>query len=406
MTSSRLRSLARRLRPGAERRRQLEEQLARCGGQLSQREDELSRAHAELSEVRSELTRVRGRLEQASAMRAVVDAPNAMPRAVLPPAVQDRLRSAGFRNTGGTKKGDPRAYASFVAKLFEVRRYTYAVQQTGLPHPRPVVSDRLSALALAASHGIGVPTIHGLWRAPEEIDLSGLPDTFVLKANRSAGSRGVIPLRRQPGHPDRYEVTDDSSRSLSASEVIDWVTSRPGLRGPWYAEEMLVGDDGSGSIPHDYKVYCFYGEIGGGFVRRTHTHFGVEGFSEGVRFRYFDHEGRDAVWRKERVDQSIPLSPQLPEILETARRLSRVAPLPFLRVDLYATTRGVVMGELTLGPGGNQYLRAEDDVRFGRLWERAQVRLESDLYTGARPYGLVAGDHPVPELLREFLPGA
>ena len=47
---------------------------------------------------------------------------------------------------------------------------------------------------------------------------------------------------------------------------------------------------------------------------------------------------------------------------------------------------------------------AEEDVRFGRLWERAQVRLESDLYTGARPYGLVAGDHPVPELLRPFLP--
>lgn len=404
MTSPRLRSLARRLRPGAERRRQLEERLDRCGDELSQREGELSEAHAELAEVRSELTRAERRLERARAMRAMVDAPGAMPRAVLPPAVQDRLRSAGFRNTGGTKKGDPRAYASFVAKLFEVRRYTYAVQQTGLPHPRPVVSDRLSALALAASHGIGVPTIHGLWHDPEEIDLSGLPDTFVLKANRSAGSRGVIPLRRQPGHPDRYEVTDDSSRSLSEAEVIAWVTTRPGLRGPWYAEEMLVGDDGSGSIPHDYKIYCFYGEIGGGFVRRTHTHFGVEGFAEGVRFRYFDDAGRDAVWRTERVDQSIPLSPQLPEILETARRLSRVAPLPFLRVDLYATTRGVVMGELTLGPGGKQYLRAEEDVRFGRLWERAQVRLESDLYTGARPYGLVAGDHPVPELLRPFLP--
>lgn len=126
MTSPRLRSLARRLRPGAERRRQLEQRLDRCGDELSQREGELSEAHAELAEVRSELTRAERRLERARAMRAMVDAPGAMPRAVLPPAVQDRLRSAGFRNTGGTKKGDPRAYASFVAKLFEVRRYTYA----------------------------------------------------------------------------------------------------------------------------------------------------------------------------------------------------------------------------------------------------------------------------------------
>ncbi|QQB63656.1 hypothetical protein I6I18_11695 [Kytococcus sedentarius] len=42
--------------------------------------------------------------------------------------------------------------------------------------------------------------------------------------------------------------------------------------------------------------------------------------------------------------------------------------------------------------------------RLGRMWERAQVRLEMDLASGARPYGIVAGDHPVPELLRPFLP--
>lgn len=42
--------------------------------------------------------------------------------------------------------------------------------------------------------------------------------------------------------------------------------------------------------------------------------------------------------------------------------------------------------------------------RLGRMWERAQVRLEMDLASGARPFGIVAGNHPVPELPWPFLP--
>ena len=134
------------------------------------------------------------------------------------------------------------------------------------------------------------------------------------------------------------------------------------------------------------------------------AHFGSPGWQEQIRFHYFDGEGTTYRWRDERADDSIPLSPLVPELLEAGRVLAKAVPLPFVRVDLYATTAGVVVGELTLGPGGDQYLRAEEDVRLGRMWERAQVRLEMDLASGARPYGIVAGDDPVPELLRPFLP--
>ncbi|WP_462418797.1 ATP-grasp fold amidoligase family protein [Kytococcus sp. Marseille-QA3725] len=344
------------------------------------------------------------RLERSNHLgRVVRDRPGAMPRVRLGTAVLERLRAAGFRHTGGTAKEDARSYASFVTKLFEVRRYTYIVRRLGAPHPRPEVANKLRTLALAASHGVGIPTIHGLWEDAREIDLAPLPDEFVLKANHGAGSRGVVPVRRVPGEPDTYRLTDDTDRVLSGAEVIAWVT-KDNLSGPWYAEELLVGDDGSGGIPHDYKLYCFYGEVAGGFVRRAGAHFGVEEFADEVRFHYFDGEGKDHVWRQERVDQSIPLSPQLPEILRSAQLLSTVVPLPFIRVDLYATTRGVVMGELTLGPGGAQYLRAEEDVRFGRMWDAAQVRLETDLFAGERPYDMVVGDHPVPELLQPYLP--
>ncbi|MFL0460548.1 ATP-grasp fold amidoligase family protein [Kytococcus sedentarius] len=292
-----------------------------------------------------------------------------------------------------------------MTKLFEVRRYSYRLKMLGNPpHPRPLVADKLRTMALGASYGIGVPTVYALWEHPEEIDLSGLPETFVVKANRGAGSMAVLPLRRVPGTTDRFELTDATARQLTAEEVVRHLTEGERRSGPWYAEQMLVADTPGDQLPPDYKLYCFYGEVGAGFARRVPAHFGSPGWQEQIRFHYFDGEGTTYRWRDERADDSIPLSPLMPELLGAGRVLAKAVPLPFVRVDLYATTAGVVVGELTLGPGGDQYLRAEEDARLGRMWERAQVRLEMDLASGARPYGMVAGDHPVPELLRPFLP--
>ncbi len=62
------------------------------------------------------------------------------------------------------------------------------------------------------------------------------------------------------------------------------------------------------------------------------------------------------------------------------------------------------MGELTLVPGGNQYYVTHQDVRMGRMWEEAEMRLQIDLSRKGRPFRNITGDHPVPENLRPYLP--
>ena len=91
-------------------------------------------------------------------------------------------------------------------------------------------------------------------------------------------------------------------------------------------------------------------------------------------------------------------------MLEHARVFSKAVPLPFVRVDLYGTTKGIVMGEITLLPGGNQHYIPVQDARLGKMWEEAEMRLQIDLARNGRPYAILPGEHPIPEILEPYAP--
>lgn len=336
--------------------------------------------------------------------RVVTDKPGSTPRADWSAGLVTSLADEGHVPSSGAAATDPRAYPSFVTHLYEARRYRARLAAQGLKgHPRREITKKLQNHALAASHGITPPVIHAVWRRAEEIDLSVLPDEFVVKSNGGAGSRGVYPLRRVDGEPDGYEVADQTRRRVTGAEVVAHLTSDPKLSGPWFAEELLVPDTGGDGLPQDVKLYAFYGQVGYGFARRAQVHGGVGVRRGRVEFRYVDGAGQDIEMRQEASDTDVPLTPLLSEMLEHARTLSLAVPLPFVRVDLYGTTRGVVMGELTLLPGGNQHYLTAQDARLGRLWEEAEMRLQMDL-VGGRPFAILPGDHPVPEILQPYLP--
>ncbi|WP_374928263.1 ATP-grasp fold amidoligase family protein [Kytococcus sedentarius] len=333
------------------------------------------------------------------------DAAGTTPRVEFAPDLVKALKKAGHEVSSGTTPGDPRGYGSFATHLLEARRYRKRLGDQGLKnHPRREIPKKLQNFALAASHGVQPPTILAVWRKAEEIDLSGLPDEFVLKSNGGAGSRGVHPLRRVPGKPDQFEVADDTRRPVTGAEVIRLLTTDAKLTGPWFAEELLVPEDGAAGLPSDIKMFAFYGEVGFGFARRAPLHRGVAGWQDAQQFRYFDGEGRDVEMRTIRSVREVALSPQLPQMLEHARTLSAAVPLPFVRVDLYGTTKGVVMGEITLLPGSHTDLLPLQDMRLGRMWEEAEMRFQIDVAVKGRPYAILAGDHPVPELLKPYLP--
>ncbi|MGQ7788289.1 ATP-grasp fold amidoligase family protein [Nesterenkonia sp. K-15-9-6] len=320
--------------------------------------------------------------------------------------------------------------SSFKGKLSSHMAAVNAAKLSGWQATTPALQlpYKLRSYALAQSHGIAVPRIHQVWSRTEDIRIpDDLPaDRVVLKADGGHSGLGVVPLRR----------TAEGWQTLTGRDTL--VDGRPGdrllsrlerARGPFFLESFLEpfaepfaqpfattdsragadhGAAGQGSadlalvgppqgaevrLPEDIKVYTAYGEIMQVLVMRTH---GVKVMNRS-RFtrRYFDAEARP-------LGEVLPGRPEDPEItapegwedlMEAARRLSIAVGLPFVRVDLYSTPDGPVLGELTPMPGGVQEYRLNHDLRLGAAWMRADLRLARDLARG-RPSGTLFGSEP------------
>lgn len=345
----------------ADRARELHTHRERLREQLADTERELERTQRTLAKVREEMRRAR-------AGESHVHLPESQ-------AAFMRLLKASRRASVPLRQADPASHDPV--------------------HPRRRLFSKLMNSALAASHGLRVAEPLAVWDRRIDIDLAGLPDAFVVKSSRGAGSRGVLPLHRVA--PGRYERAD-GERMYSTEEVVEQMGDRR-LSGPFFAEELLRPSDGN-PLPDDVKFYCCYGRVVHGMIRRVERH----GDDDSASFRYLDADGRDVAVSPREPSMQVRLPERYDEMVQWAQLLSRVAPVPFLRVDLYPTVDGIVFGELTLLPGGDHGFIAEHEGRLGREWEAAQIRLELDLASGSRPFAMVPGTHPVPDLLAPWLP--
>lgn len=246
---------------------------------------------------------------------------------------------------------------------------------------------KLRNLELAASHGVGVPEVYRVWPDLDSLDLSELPDEFVVKSDGGAGSVAVFPLARAA--QGRYRLVGAPGEYTAAELVARFRELGNRARAPFFAEELLHGVDG-GPIPDDVKFYMFYGRVGQILVRTVATH----GRASTIRLKFIDEEARDfgevAIGRPH--DPSIAIPASLTEMTAAAKHLSRAVGLPFCRVDLYETSSGVMLGEITRAPsGGNEYFTTAQDQLLGRHWIDASARLTADLGAG-RPMGPLFGE--------------
>lgn len=301
----------------------------------------------------------------------------------------------------GEQLVDPSEFAarpSFVRDLVALRRITVQLRELDPQrrHPLRHVPFKLRNYEFAASHGIRVPTVLAVWEDPTQLDLSGLPEAFVLKSDGGAGSHGVLPLRRAG---EGFELLD-GTRRLTEEEVREHFVSRAAaarISGPFFAEEALR-QPGGGPIPDDIKIYVTYGQVQQVMLRRMARH----GDLKAATYRYLRADGSDLgpVGLGQAPGPDIPVPDTLTDLVEVARHVSLALGLAFCRVDLFDTDGGVVLGEVTRTPGGRQRYRDDHDEAMGLGWELAQSRLELDLMAG-RPPGLLHGEHPAPRLYPE-----
>lgn len=183
-----------------------------------------------------------------------------------------------------------------------------------------------------------VTETYAVWESAGDIDISNLPERFVLKTNHDSG--GIAICR------DRKTFDLDAAKHKLAKHLktnFFW----SGREWPYknvkplvFAEEYLDPADGMDDLP-DYKLYRFN-------TGHVVTCAMTERFSEsGYTATYFDED-----WR--RLDMAdvghgtrpdIPMPGQFGLMKELSEKLAEG--MPFVRVDFYVSTSRLLFGEMT-----------------------------------------------------------
>ncbi len=178
-----------------------------------------------------------------------------------------------------------------------------------------------------------------VYRSANEIKHSDLPNQFALKATHGSGWNII--------KTDKDDITEKEIQEYfrfwlkksyyNGSKEWAYKNIQPRV----VCEELIFNDDGS--LPEDYKVYCFHGVPT--YIQIDHG-----------RFQNHTRSFYDTEWNKMPFSIGYPLEKEVAErpvnfqkMLEIATKLSDT--LPFLRVDMYNTNGKIFVGELTCYPG-------------------------------------------------------
>lgn len=196
-----------------------------------------------------------------------------------------------------------------------------------------------------------------VYDTPEEVEWEKLPQKFALKWNFGYGSNIICHDKNTLDIPEtlsRLKKWGKGEPWLQSGEVQYKHTKRKII-----VENFIESE--RGTLPVDYKIYCFHGEP---YLLFTGEERGVENTP---KFYYFSLDWRFLLSipnsEEERNKASLTPPPHhLEEMINYARKLS--ARFPFVRVDFYDTPKRLYFGELTFTPGGGFDYEEPYDLRI------------------------------------------
>lgn len=136
-------------------------------------------------------------------------------------------------------------------------------------------------------------------------------------------------------------------------------------------EELLTGE--SGDIPKDYKIFCFKGEPR--FIQVD-----MNRFSKRSR-RFYDQNWNSLDFTILYEKGPVESKPRkLSEMMSIARKLSEG--FKFVRIDLYITTKGIKVGEMTFFPENCQgrFIPEKADLEIGKFFENSEREFPVELF--------------------------
>lgn len=237
-------------------------------------------------------------------------------------------------------------------------------------------ADKLSMRDYVKEIGFGylLPQLYEVYEEVDTIDLTKLPNEFVLKSSTGGGGRGVIICTDK----NNFDLKDAKQKmkywlcTRKKSSGREWVYD--GHRPKVIAEKLLKGD------PEliDYKFYCFNGKC-----KLLHVAYDRI-LGKDVRVAFFDRNFLpiDVTVDCERaaLKEHLPQKPKnFEKMIEYAEALSK--PFPHVRIDLYNMKGETILGEFTFFnmSGYMNFTPDSFDLWLGKSFALPEMKLSKDI---------------------------
>lgn len=240
----------------------------------------------------------------------------------------------------------------------QIRLFSDLLRSIRSPDYFPQIQDKLWTKARAAELGMDVPTTYAVFRAPKDLDVSGLPMEFVLK--KHVDDAAALCLR---------QMVDQNGCRWSIGGLRRWFV-RLRRRGTYsgvpikvFAEELI--HDGQRRCPRDFKFFVIWNRVH--FIQvdldRCGDHKQVIYTRTWRRTPYYN---RIRLWGRDLPDEPRPAC--LDAMIDFCETFSRTWPVPTIRIDLYLSERGPQFGEAGIYHRGGHPIHPKWDRIMGRLW--------------------------------------
>lgn len=217
-----------------------------------------------------------------------------------------------------------------------------------------------------------IPTI-GVWDSVEQIDLSQLPDKFVLKTTNGGGSCGVVICKNKANFSLCKATT--LMDGAKGSDVYRGFREWPYKNVPKRIIAEAYIEDSTNEDLIDYKFYCFDGEpIYCQVIRDRNSVETIDFYDTNWIPQPFVGLNPKALKSQIRL-----VKPQNFDIMiDICRKLSK--DIPFVRIDQYNVNGTIYFGEITFYPGSGlgRFEPREWNNKLGNLIHLENLKYEKN----------------------------
>jgi len=220
------------------------------------------------------------------------------------------------------------------------------------------LSNKYNSREFAKRHNCKVAQLYWRGRDLNSLDFSSLPCYFVIRPTIGHSLSHVFLMKNSVNLMDGKTYSTEDIKEVLTNALSD------NKKVEFLFEEFIRTECGDYCIPDDYKFYMFNGQVGCiQVINRINNKQGCTTWYD-ENWKLLPNLTTNFPDGKE---QSSPRCYE--EMLHMAKAISKSYKI-FIRIDFYATDKGVVFGELTPTPALGKGFTCEGDKLLSRYWDK------------------------------------